>query len=95
MALQIDATVRYGLGVPATESLRLSHLQSDNPYNTRRFPGLPPTPIANPGLASMQAAAKPAKVNYLFFVRKPDKIHHFFTASEREFNAYLAAHGYG
>jgi peptidoglycan lytic transglycosylase G len=95
MALQIDATVRYGLGVPATESLRLSHLQSDNPYNTRRFPGLPPTPIANPGLASMQAAAKPAKVNYLFFVRKPDKIHHFFTVSEREFNAYLAAHGYG
>ena len=95
MALQIDATVRYGLGVPATESLRRSHLQSDNLYNTRRFPGLPPTPIANPGLASMQAAAKPAKVNYLFFVRKPDKIHHFFTASEREFNAYLAAHGYG
>jgi UPF0755 protein len=95
MALQIDATVRYGLGVPATESLRRSHLSSDNPYNTRRFPGLPPTPIANPGLASMQAAARPAKVNYLYFVRKPDKIHHFFTASEREFNAYLAAHGYG
>jgi UPF0755 protein len=95
MPLAIDATIRYGLGVPGTESLRRSHLSSDNPYNTRRFPGLPPTPIASPGLASMQAAAKPAKVNYLFFVRKPDKVHHFFTASEREFLEYLAAHGYG
>jgi UPF0755 protein len=95
MPLQIDATVRYGLGVAPTESLRQSHLESDNPYNTRRFPGLPPTPIANPGLASIQAAAHPAKVNYLFFARKPDKVHHFFTASEEEFLAYLARHGYG
>jgi UPF0755 protein len=95
MPLAIDATIRYGLGVPGTESLRRSHLSSDNPYNTRRFQGLPPTPIANPGLASMQAAANPARVNYLFFVRKPDKVHHFFTASEREFLEYLAAHGYG
>ena len=42
----------------------------------------------------MQAAAHPAKVDYLFFVRKPDKIHHFFTASETEFNDYKHAHGY-
>jgi UPF0755 protein len=97
MNLGIDATTRYGLRVPPTEPLRQSHLDSSNPYNTRNqnILGLPPTPIANPGLASMQAAAHPAKADYLFFVRKPDKIHHFFTASEQEFNAYLAAHGVG
>ena len=96
MPLGIDATIRYGLGVPPTESLKQSQLHSSNPYNTGNgMTGLPPTPIANPGLASLQAAAHPAKVDYLFFVRKPDKVHHFFTASEQEFNEYAAAHGYG
>ncbi len=94
MTLGIDATIRYGLDVPPTESLRESHLADPTPYNTRVHTGLPPTPIANPGLASMQAAAHPAKVDYIFFVRKPDKIHHFFTASEREFTNYLNANGY-
>jgi UPF0755 protein len=94
MSLGIDATIRYGLGVPGTESLRESHLEDPNPYNTRIHAGLTPTPIANPGLASMQAAAHPARVNYLFFVRKPDTNQHFFTASEDEFNEYLAANGY-
>lgn len=94
MSLGIDATIRYGLGVPPTESLRESHLADPTPYNTRIHPGLTPTPIANPGLASMQAAAHPAKVNYLYFVRKPDKIHHFFTASKQEFDEYSAANGY-
>jgi UPF0755 protein len=96
MPLGIDATIRYGLGVPPTESLKQSQLHSSNPYNTGNgMTGLPPTPIANPGLASIQAAAHPAKVDYLFFVRKPDKVHHFFTASETEFNNYANAHGYG
>jgi UPF0755 protein len=95
MPLGIDATIRYGLGVPGTESLRQSHLANPTPYNTRLHAGLPPTPIANPGLASMQAAAHPRKVDYLYFARKPDKVHHFFTADEREFLAYLAEHGYG
>ena len=95
MTLGIDATIRYGLGVPATESLRESHLADPNPYNTRKHAGLTPTPIANPGLASMQAAAHPKDVDYLFFVRKPDKVHHFFTASEDEFNNYRNANGYG
>ena len=95
MTLGIDATIRYGLGVPPTESLRRSQLESDHPYNTRKRYGLTPTPITNPGLASMQAAAHPAKTNYLYFVRKPDKVHHFFTADVDEFNAYLARHGYG
>ena len=92
--LGIDATIRYALGVPPNRSLRQSHLDSSTPYNTRRFPGLPPTPIANPGLASMKAAANPARVDYLFFVRKPDKKHHFFTASSDEFYAYLRRNGY-
>jgi UPF0755 protein len=95
MPLGIDATIRYGLNVPGTESLRQSHLANPTPYNTRIHAGLPPTPIANPGLASMQAAAHPRRVPYLFFARKPDKVHHFFTANEREFLRYLAEHGYG
>ena len=68
---------------------------SSSPYNTRKRQGLPPTPIASPGLASMQAAAHPGKVDYLYFVRKPDKKHHFFTASYDAFKQYAAAHGYG
>ncbi len=95
MPLGIDATIRYGLDVPGTEPLRVSQLESDNPYNTRNRTGLPPTPIANPGLASMQAAAHPADVDYLFFVRKPDRIHHFFTASEAEFYAKACEYGFG
>ena len=94
MTLGIDATLRYGLDIPPTESIRESQLASDTPYNTRKFAGLPPTPIASPGLASLQAAAHPAKVDYLYFVRKPDKRHHFFTASFSEFERYKAEHGY-
>ena len=95
MPLGIDATLRYGLHIPPTESITKSQLASNNPYNTRRRPGLPPTPIANPGLASLQAAAHPAGVDYLYFVRKPDHVHHFFTASAAAFERYLDAHGYG
>jgi UPF0755 protein len=86
--LGIDATLRYGLGIPPTQAITKHDLDSDSPYNTRKFRGLPPTPIANPGLASMQAAAHPAKVDYLFFVRKPDCRSHFFTASAAEFDSY-------
>jgi UPF0755 protein len=95
MPLGIDATLRYGLHIPPTQSILESQLQSDNPYNTRKLLGLPPTPIANPGLASIQAAAHPAHVDYLYFVRKPDRVHHFFTASGSAFNRYECAHGYG
>ena len=95
MPLGIDATLRYGLNIPPTESIHQSQLQSNSPYNTRKRRGLPPTPIANPGLASLQAAAHPAKVKYLYFVRKPDKKHHFFTSSYKAFQQYANAHGYG
>ena len=95
MPLGIDATLRYGLHIPPTKSILQSQLDSNNPYNSRKLPGLPPTPIANPGLASIQAAAHPANVNYLYFVRKPDRVHHFFTASATAFAHYECAHGYG
>jgi UPF0755 protein len=95
MALGIDATVRYGFHVPGTKPLLDSQLNdASNPYNTRKRVGLPPTPIANPGLASMQAAAHPVAGDWLYFVRKPDKIHHFFTASEQAFVNYKNAHGF-
>jgi uncharacterized YceG family protein len=95
MPLGIDATLRYGLHIPPTQSILESQLASDNPYNSRKLTGLPPTPIANPGLASILAAAHPAHVDYLYFVRKPDKVHHFFTASDTAFARYECAHGYG
>jgi uncharacterized YceG family protein len=94
MALGIDATLRYGLNIPPTEAIRQSQLDSTSPYNTGKRPGLPPTPIANPGLASIQAAAHPAQVDYLYYVRKPDKKHHFFTSSFAAFEHYKATHGY-
>ena len=96
MNLGIDATTRYGLHVPPTEPLTRSELLSDNPYNTRnpKITGLTPTPIANPGLASIQAAAHPTPGDWIYFVRKPDRVHHFFTASYAAFEAYKAAHGY-
>jgi UPF0755 protein len=88
MPLGIDATLRYGLGIAPTQAITKSDLVSNSPYNSRKFRGLPPTPIANPGLASMEAAAHPAKVDYLYFVRTPDCRSHFFTASIDEFDAY-------
>ncbi|HSF61062.1 MAG TPA: endolytic transglycosylase MltG [Gaiellaceae bacterium] len=92
--LGIDATIRYGRNVPGTESLKRSDLESDDPYNTRLRLGLPPTPIANPGLASMRAAASPARVGHLYFVRKPDGVHHFFTASKAEFDRKSCEYGF-
>ncbi len=87
MPLGIDATLRYGLKIPASRAIRQSELENPSPYNTRLHQGLPPTPINNPGVAAMEAAAKPADVDYLYFVRKADCKSHFFTASEQEFLA--------
>jgi uncharacterized YceG family protein len=95
MPLGIDATIRYGLGIPGTESLTKEALRSNSPYNTRLRPGLPPTPIANPGLASIQAAANPARnVDYLYYVRKPKSLAHYFTASESDFLRKVCEYGY-
>ena len=95
MPLGIDATLRYGLNIPPNQAITQSDLQSSSPYNTRRFLGLPPTPIGNPGLASIQAAAHPAHVNYLYYARKRGSKHQFFTASYAAFQQFLAANGYG
>ena len=95
MPLGIDATIRYGLGIPGTESLTKEALRSTSPYNTRIHPGLPPTPIANPGLASIRAAASPARdVDYLYYVRKPKSLAHYFTASESDFLRKVCEYGY-
>jgi UPF0755 protein len=94
MPLSIDATIRYGLGIPGTKALTKEELTKDTPYNTRLHTGLPPTPIGNPGLASMRAAAHPANVDYLYYVRMPDNVHHFFTADDKEFCQKAAEYGY-
>ena len=95
MPLGIDATIRYGRDVPGTEPLKESDLESNDPYNTRNRLGLPPTPISNPGLASMRAAANPARVDYLYFVRKGESNRHFFTASQSEFCQKSLEYGFG
>ena len=70
MTLGIDATIRYAVN-NYTSPLTASQLNSSSPYNTRLHLGLPPTPIDNPSLASIEAAAHPARTNYLYFVAKP------------------------
>jgi UPF0755 protein len=94
MPLGIDATLRYGLHIPPTQSLTQSELANPTPYNTRLHDGLPPTPINNPGMASLEAAAHPAHVDYLYFVRKPDHRHHYFTANYQDFLQHEAQYGY-
>ena len=83
--LGIDSTLRYALN-DWDKPLRVSQLASPSPYNTRNHNGLPPGPIGNPGLASIQAAAHPAKTGYLFFVVKPcGNGAHVFSKTEAQF----------
>jgi uncharacterized YceG family protein len=83
--LGIDATIRYQTGNWQTPILQ-SQLDRDTPYNSRLRRGLPPTPIGNPGLKSMQAAAHPARTKYMFFVRKPGKSGaHAFSSTNAQF----------
>jgi UPF0755 protein len=76
MRLQSDPTAVYDLNNFEGKILR-SHLRRNSPYNTYMIRGLPPGPIANPGLASLKAALNPAPVNYLYFVSKKDGSHFF------------------
>ena len=77
MLLQTDPTVIYGLGEKFDGYLRKRDLVTDTPYNSYTRAGLPPTPIALPGRASIEAALKPAKTNALYFVSRGDGTSHF------------------
>jgi cell division protein YceG involved in septum cleavage len=90
MPLGIDATIRFATG-NYTRPLTESELAVDSPYNTRTNAGLPPGPIDSPGLASIEAAAHPAKVDYLFYVTKPGTCGGLaFATTEAEFEADAA-----
>jgi len=96
MKLDIDATVQYALGSESKnrwkKNLTLEDLKIDSPYNTYRNAGLPPTPISNPGLEVLKAAANPAKTNYLYYIS--DKNGHLhFAETLAEQNANIKKYG--
>lgn len=76
MRLECDATIQYALPQHKAR-LFYADLKVDSPYNTYKHAGLPPTPICNPGLPSIEAALRPAKADYLFYVARPDGSHIF------------------
>ena len=83
--LGIDATIRFATG-NWSEPLKQSELAIDSPYNTRTHAGLPPGPIGNPGLAAIEAAARPADTDYLYYVVKPNACgEHSFSETDAEF----------
>lgn len=84
--LQIDASLIYGLGERYTGTLTTADLEYNTPYNLSLYEGLPPTPIANPGLASIQAAVEPASTNYYFYALGTDGVHHFFKTYREHVN---------
>ena len=77
MRLQTDPTVIYGMGERFDGNIRKADLTTDTPYNTYTRDGLPPTPIASPGIASLSAALNPAPSKFLYFVAKGDGSSHF------------------
>lgn len=89
--LGIDATVLYALGTHKPE-LTVSDLAVDSPYNTRLYPGLPPTPIGAPGRASLDAVADPAPGDLFFFVVRDCEGHHAFSETSAEFAQDKAAY---
>jgi len=90
--LGIDATIRYALN-DFSKPLTEAQLRDPSPYNTRLHHGLPPTPIGNPGLASIHAAAHPAHVSYLYYVAGADGCgEHVFSSSYAQFERDAAAY---
>ncbi|NEQ68131.1 MAG: endolytic transglycosylase MltG [Symploca sp. SIO2D2] len=92
MKLQADPTVEYGLGIKQTadQPLTLAQVQTPSPYNTYLNQGLPPTPIAGPGLESLKAALNPENTDYLYFVARYDGTH-FFSKTLEEHEAATRA----
>jgi UPF0755 protein len=91
MPMQADPTVVYALVKAGTYdgNIRRTDLAIDSPYNTYKYPGLPPGPIASPGRAALEAALAPADVNYLYFVSRNDGSHVFAeTLAEHNANVY-------
>ena len=82
MKLQTDPTVIYGMGAAFNGNIRLRDLRKDTPYNTYTRSGLPPTPIAMPGAAAIQAVLHPQIGSALFFVAKGDGSHQFSATYE-------------
>lgn len=82
MRLQTDPTVIYGMGERFDGNIRKADLTTDTPYNTYTRDGLPPTPIALPGIASLSAALNPAPGKFLYFVSKGDGSSHFSSSLE-------------
>jgi len=87
MLLQTDPTVIYAMGKQYNGNIRRSDLQIDNPYNTYRYQGLTPTPIAMPSETAILAALHPAGGEALYFVAKGDGSHHFSTSYEEHHSA--------
>ncbi|OLC17411.1 MAG: hypothetical protein AUH29_02075 [Candidatus Rokubacteria bacterium 13_1_40CM_69_27] len=88
MPLQADPTVQYAVG-KERRALTRADLTTDHPYNTYLRAGLPPGPIASPGLGAIEAALDPAPVKYLYFVKKDDQ-HHHFSVTVEEHNSAVA-----
>jgi UPF0755 protein len=85
MLLQIDATIQYALG-ETKPVLTFDDLKIDSPYNTYKHAGLPPTPISNPGLAALKAAANPSDDKYLYYVARNDGTgRHYFSTTYEQF----------
>lgn len=89
MPLQIDASVRYGLGDLYHGKLTKADLRKKTPYNTYERYGLPPTPIAMPSVSSIRAALHPAETKVLYFVAKNDGTHYFSTTFSEHHRAVL------
>jgi UPF0755 protein len=94
MRLQTDPTVIYGMGAAFDGNIRKKDLTTDTPWNTYTRDGLPPTPIAMPGAASLAAATRPAKSEFLYFVGKGDGTHQFSRSLE-EHNRAVAKYQLG
>jgi UPF0755 protein len=76
MALQVDSSIGYILSKTSAQ-LTVADLRTDNPYNTYVYKGLPPTPISNPGIESIEAALRPTHNDYLFYLSDKNGITHF------------------